>query len=307
MLKRWIIYISTLAGCLIFWAAHRGWIAWALLTVILCLPWFSLVISLVPMLTTRPGLSCPAAMDMGVQTPAVLTVKSFFPQLPYRCKLTLTHTLTGQTRKLPVGQSLPSGHCGQLLLRCSRFWVYDYLGLFALPLTRVQSRTVLVRPAPVSMEAPRGLQNVLSTSWQPKPGGGFAENHEMRLYRPGDSLNQIHWKLTAKTGRLTVREAMVPRYGKLLLTLDVRGTAAGLDRKMGRLVWLGDFLLARALQFELHALTGHGLLQLRITCRADLDRAMDQLLRSSPVHTGTARDTAAAAWHFHIGGDTDEA
>ncbi|MBR2633811.1 MAG: DUF58 domain-containing protein, partial [Lentisphaeria bacterium] len=45
-------------------------------------------------------------------------------------------------------------------------------------------------------------------SGRPKPGGGYGENYEIRQYRPGDNLNQIHWKLSAKVGDLMLREPM---------------------------------------------------------------------------------------------------
>lgn len=307
MLKRWIFYLAVLLGCTVFWAAHQTWMAWCLLRMVLWLPLFSLAVSLIPMLTTRLSFHCPPALPLGTDAQVGLSVKNIFPQPPYRWKLRVTHTLTGKIQPLKASDSLPAAHCGQLVLNCGRFLVYDYLGLFCLPLTRAQSRSVLIRPAVVPMESPKDLQRILAHAWQPKPGGGFAENHEMRLYRPGDGMNQVHWKLTAKTGKLMVREAMIPRCGRILLTLDIFGTAEELDRKLGRLLWLGNYLLEQSLSFEICAQSGSGLLCLSVTGQTDFEKAMDQLLCCSPLQAAAQHSDTAASWHFHIGGDPDEA
>lgn len=308
MLKRWIFYIAAVLSCLIFWAAHQSWIAWSLLSAVLWLPGFSLALSLIPMLSTKTHFSCPAAIDAGTKVSAVLHVQNRFPQPPFRCKLRLTHTFTGTDQKMKIGEALPTAHCGALLLDQDRVWVSDYLGLFSIPLTRSQIHKILIHPTPVPMDAPQDLQRLLARSWQPKPGGGFAENHEMRLYRPGDSLNQIHWKLTAKTGKLMVREAMIPRCGRILLTTDLCGTAEELDRKLGRLLWLSNYLLEQPLSFEIRIFCGNGLLTFPVSNQKELLQAMDEILCCSPASAGTSRNPeTAASWHFHIGGEPDEA
>ncbi len=307
MLKRWIFYLAALLSCAVFWVSHQGWISWLLLLIVLWLPWLSLLLSLLFMLNVHPSYTCARQLTMGVEELLTMSVRSRFPLPPYRCQLTLHHSLTGESRRIKPDMPLPTEHCGLLTVNCRHFYVYDVLGLFRLPLSRLPELRVLVRPTVVPMDAPRELERYLAHAWQPKPGGGFAENHELRLYRPGDSLNQIHWKLTAKTGNLTIREPMIPRQGRILLTVDLVGTADQLDQKLGKLVWMGQHLLEMGLNFELRALTGDGLLALPVTDRQALDAAVDQLLSSSPALEGTAQNTGAAvSWHFHIGGEQDE-
>ena len=57
------------------------------------------------------------------------------------------------------------------------------------------------------------LDRYIARAWKPKSGGVCRRNHELRLYRPGDSLNQVHWKLTAKTGKWMIRQPMEPQRG----------------------------------------------------------------------------------------------
>ena len=92
----------------------------------------------------------------------------------------------------------------------------------------------------------------------------------MRLYRPGDSLNQVHWKLTAKTGKLVVREALEPQLGRMLLTMNLRGNPDILDRKFAELLWMGRHLTELGMRFEIHALTGFGVWMRTVTSEPEL-------------------------------------
>lgn len=307
MLKRWIFYLTALLGCTIFWSAHQGWISWLLLQILLWLPWLSLTLSLIPMLRLRPRFSCPSTAQMGADEQVTLYAPQSILQVPYECRLQVQHTPTGTITKMKPGDKLPTAHCGELLVSCPAFYVNDLLGLFCLPRNRLAPTSILVRPTAVAMDAPRELERFRANAWMPKVGGGFAENHEMRLYRPGDSLNQVHWKLTAKTGKLMIRQPMIPRCGTILLTVDICGTPEELDLKMGRILWLGEYLLDLELPFRIQALGKNGVLSLPAANADDFQKAMDQLLRCPPAEAGTIQSSGlTASWHFHIGGEPDE-
>jgi hypothetical protein len=57
-----------------------------------------------------------------------------------------------------------------------------------------------------------------------KPGYDVSEPFGIREYIPGDSLKNIHWKLTRKLDRLIVREAGLPLENSLLILYET-GTA----------------------------------------------------------------------------------
>ena len=308
MIKRWIFYLAALLGCAVFWSANQTWLSRLLFLVMVWLPWFSLAISLPSMLRAQPVISVPDRMDVGQSQQVDVMLRSKLPLPPYLCKLELLHTLTGEKTALKPGQALPAEHCGELQLRCKKFEIYDLLGLFCLRPKNLPLRSILVYPAKVPTDHPAELERSLAHSWQPKPGGGFAENHEMRLFRPGDSLNQVHWKLTAKTGKLTIRQPMIPRHGRILLTLDISGTAEELDTKLGKFLWLGEYLVEKDLHFTVEARTGTGPLSLSVRDPAEFSAATAQLLRCKPLtEDSPAAAHSAASWHYHIGGGQHEA
>ncbi len=307
MIKRWILYLVCLIGCLIFYVAYQGWVAWVLLCIVALTPLLSLLLSLAPMLLVRPTMDFPSAVTVMDEEALAISIRSILPIPPCRFRFRIRHTLTGEEFKMRADDDLPTGHCGALLCHSSSFHVYDYMGMFRLRLKRLPDREILIRPQTIAMNPPKELDRFLARSWKPKYGGGFAEQHEMRLYRPGDSLNQVHWKLTAKTGKLIVREPMVPRPGRVLLTMDLAGTPAEMDRKLGKLQWMSNHLLELGIAHEIHALTGSGLRTLPIQTEPDLQNALDSLLLESPAITGTVLSSnVIASWRYHIGGDDDD-
>lgn len=303
MIKRWLLYLVALCGCVIFLAAYQGWVSRLVLLAVAIAPWVSLVLSLPFMLLTKAKMILPGRVKAGSAERLQLEVHTPLLQLPQRCSFRLRHNLTGSNAPCKEEAFLPTRHCGQIACTCRSFYVYDFLGLFCLS-RRPKPQNVLVFPAPIPMPRPEDLEQRLSRSWRPKYGGGFAEQHELRLFRPGDSLNQVHWKLTAKTGKLTVREPMVPDVGLVVLSVCLHGDPMILDRKLGRLLWMGQYLLSLDLKFEVCAQTGNGLLQLPITDEQTLDDALAQILGSAPAQEDRIHDLAAS-WQLHIGGEPD--
>ncbi len=308
MIRRWCIYLSVLLGCLVLYAVNQGWFAWMILQSALWLPMLSLLLSLPSILSVRVKVDTGGVTDVGSIVPLVIRVRCPLPVPYYRCKVRVTRKTTNQSVLLKHQDHLPTGHCGNLDCTPDKCWVFDYLCLFRFPIHHTEGSTLTVRPLPVALPLMQELDALQARSWQPKPGGGFAENHELRLFRPGDSMNQVHWKLSAKIGKLTVREAMEPAKGRILLTMELHGNEEELDEKLGRLHWLSDNLIQKGMHHELYARTGNGLIREKITSEETLLETMDKLL-DSPVAPSTSSVTVPqwVSWHYHIGGGTDEA
>lgn len=304
---RRIIYLLSLAGCFVFFSAYQLWFSWFALVAVLLLPLFSLAISLPAMVTARLELGNPPALYLGTRQELVLLYGSrLMPTPPWRCKVTVNHPMSCHSQTMKDVEELPTDHCGQLICKIRRAWVYDYLGLIAIPMKRGPECRTLIRPTPMHPGQVPDPDTQRLTQWRPKRGGGFAENHELRLYRPGDNIQQIHWKLSAKTGQLILREPMEPLRGKLLVQMELTGHPAVVDDKMGKLLWVGQFLLDKELSFHIRCLTGSGLHTWTVTNTQQLQQAVDALLTCPRAQSGSLENIPEqAAWLYHIGGESD--
>ena len=305
MIGRRIVYLGALAGCLVFYFCYQQWLSWLLLLAVVILPWLSLLLSLPAMIQFRAEIELPGHAQKGDEIHADLWGLSHLPQPHFLCKIFRVDLLTGQKTRHRCKNPIPTAKCGGVKLELKKLRICDYLGLFAIPVRSPEAKIMVVRPEPVPMEELPDLTHNIPRAWKPRHGGGFAENHELRLYRPGDSLNQVHWKLSAKTGELILREPMEPIRERLVLTMDLHGD---IDRNCGQLLWLSRNLLADDLYHEIRCLTADGVIIHDVTNEHELISAMDDLLCHPMATGGTLRDrVTGAVWQYHIGGDADEA
>jgi hypothetical protein len=301
-----MLYLIAVAGGLVFYWAYREWLSWVFLLLLVLTPLFSLLCSLPAMLTCRTRFQTPDSVASGTEVELQWEGSSPFPMPAVSGKVTVHNTLTGQRLRLRSGDLLPTDHCGLLALQLRKPRCQDYLGLFALPVGKGQTAFMTVRPQPLPMTRIPDLTRYQACAWVPKPGGGFSENHELRLYRPGDDLRQVHWKLSAKTGKLIYRESMEAVRSRMLLTLELSGTPQQLDRKLGRLLWLSDHLLESQLSHTVQCLTAEGVKTFSVTQPGHIHAAVDALLRLPVAQEGQLATYDRALWHFSIGGEPDE-
>jgi uncharacterized protein (DUF58 family) len=305
MWGRRILYLLALFVSLVFYGFYREWFSWLALIGILFLPAAALLLSLPAMAGLRLRQSGPREVEAGTPLELTYEARCNLPHPPYRCDTEVRQVTSGICRKVKEGKLLPTEHCGMLVCRPKRPVAHDYLGLFGLRIRGMAPIEVLVLPQKQRIPNLPGLERYRSKQWKPKPGGGFAENHEMRLYRPGDKLNQIHWKMSTKTGKLMVREPMEPIRERVLAEMILRGTPEELDRNCGQLLWLSEHLLEKEIPHEMRVLTGNGLLQLPVTDEESLRLAMRTLLSQPPAPAEAVLETVQAGWVYRIGGGTE--
>ena len=294
-------------SCGVFYVAYGEWFSFLLLAAVLLLPWLSLLLSLPAILKFRMAPAGEDSLFVGMETELWLVGSCPFPMPPFKGKIKLRRCITGDQWYYKPHKGLEADHCGGITAVVEKGRVCDYLGLFSFPIGQKEQKTILIRPRPVPLPKAPDLSRCTARAWKPKFGGGFAENHELRLYRPGDSLNQVHWKLSAKTGKLIIREPMEPQRGLVLLTMTLRGTPEELDRKFGRLLWLGLSLLKKDVHFEIRALTAEGVLSFPVTAEPELNKAIDSLLCSGMAEGSIENWSWVASWQYHIGGEPNEA
>lgn len=306
MLQRRILYGTALAGGLVFYWAYREWLAGFLLMLILVLPWMSLLLTLPAAFTGRLRLQCPQGATVGSGAAVSWSLEGFLPPPPLEGKLRCRVGFSGKRKRIASGGRLPTEHCGMLEIGPGFLWACDYLGLMRFPVKKVGRVRIPVRPKPIKPEKEPDLSRFYSGAMAPKSGGGFAENHELRLYRPGDSLRQIHWKLSAKTGQLILREPMEIKKGNALLTLSLSGSPEKLDDKLGRLLWMMDYLVEKGIPHRVCCHTGSGMKLWEVSTEPQIRETLDAILECALAPDREEPVYPSALWRCHIGGDGHE-
>lgn len=307
MIKNRLLYLAAWVGSLIFLYAYQQWAAWMIFLTVTFLPLLSLLVSLPAILTAKMSMQMPPSVPMGTPTRLHVTVRSALPTPRWRISVRTSHTMRGEQWYLSADSYCPTSHCGALECAPHRAWICDYMGLFRIPMKKPGNFCLLILPKSRKPARVPDLDALLSHSWRPKPGGGFSENHELRLYRPGDNLRQIHWKLSAKTGDLILREPMVPQDDRLLLWLHLTGSPDTLDKKLGKLLWLSNHLLELGFLHDILIFTGENGHLWTISSIRELETATAEFLRLKPAAQAEgAYPTRHYRWQYCIGGETDE-
>ena len=144
--------------------------------------------------------------------------------------LQLTNLLTGQTQRKRVsfrerGQwMLDSRYCGCIECRVTGIWCYDLFGILPVKIPCKAKKYIVVMPNTFSIEPetiPAQSNQEDCTEYAPnKKGTDRSETLQIRDYVPGDPLQQIHWKLSSKLGKLMVRDPAQPVDRELMVFLE---------------------------------------------------------------------------------------
>ena len=315
MARNRIFYGLFLLAAVVFHSFYTGWFSFFLLLFSVLLPVFSLLVSLPAMLRAAYTPQLPLRCFCGQDTQFTLQPSSA-SRLPVSCcRLHLLVcdavggtqqaewlTLAGMLR---FSLRVDTRHAGQQTFRVDRARVYDALGLVGLPLQLPAACSIAVEPEPLEPAELPNLSQFQYRSYHPKPGGGFSEIHDLREYRPGDSLHEIHWKLSAKTDKLIVREAEEPNRGLIVLSFDFSGSRAQLDSTLRQLLWLSGWLTDREVVHQIDWLDPDTLEPQTKQIRAPQD--LQELLRAL-LQTHLTGDTPTIAqrlypnadWRYHI-------
>ena len=300
-----LLYLLAIGLAWLFRLVYLGWLGPYLLAAVIFTPVVLLLLSLPAMLSSRITLRIPygcrrgdkAAARLEYQIPLLLPlgqlrvcleVENLFTGERERRELLLKNLLSG-ARVFP----LPTACCGTLRCRLVKNERRDILGLVRLRQRRADSFFCTVFPEAIKPEAAPDLESALQSyaRLKPKLGGGYSEEHEHREYRPGDTMNSIHWKLSAKTDKTIVREPLVREDQEIFLVLSQVGVN---DRGLEVLHWLSQTLCELELP---HTVVADKLYAV------DNEQAVQDMLRevlSAPLGPPCAYDAAHARCVFQI-------
>lgn len=140
-------------------------------------------------------------------------------EVPLRAALAV-----GAGAQSQVNLELRSRWCGAVLVEVVRVRVYDPLGVARRSKSVPVQRTITVFPPllqAAGVAAHRAESLLECQTYSPyKRGNDATEMFALREYCEGDALRQIHWKLSARTGRLMFKEASLPLMQSVLVFWD---------------------------------------------------------------------------------------
>ncbi len=254
MIKNITVYLCLLISLFVFNIFYYAWFSWYLLVAVLCLPLLSLALSLPFMIISAvkgfvvfsKDTVCPGD-DFYIGVCARKSSAPFCPLL--RIKFRAENNFAGQKDKVSItyGGTLTKAvfvkynklakHCGMLTLSAKYCKVYDIMGIFFIPVRINTKLEVNIIPKPKKPALIPNYENVAVLGYKPKKGGGFSDFYELRQYQHGDSLKNIHWKLTSKHDDIIVREPNLPIYKKLTIMLVLTDNSTANDSILARFLY----------------------------------------------------------------------
>ncbi|WP_431898749.1 DUF58 domain-containing protein [Nonomuraea sp. bgisy101] len=184
------------------------------------------------------------------------------PRLPRGAARTVSYSLpTGVRGEIPVGPLL--------IVRA------DPLGLTRRVREYGEAVTLLVRPRTVALPVPpSGRAHHLEGPTSDNAPSGTVTFHTLREYVVGDDLRHVHWRSSARTGTLMVRQLIDASLPTTTVVLDTRD----LDELSVDAAASVSLAAARA-GFPVRLITGEGVLA---ETRADADLVLDRLALVGP-------------------------
>ena len=252
-----------LVGCIyLFRLGYIGWLGPYLLAVVIWVPLALTLMSLPSMILMQVQVQTPLFLTKGKEGALQLqfSTRTFLPIRRVSVWLEVENRFTGEKVKKRYSYDgivsetallpLPTDSCGQLWCKITRIECRDLLGLIAIRRHRPEPVVCTVMPEAVAPDRLPDFDTALNSAVHlvPKYGGGYSEEHDLRDYRPGDTVNSIHWKLSSKTDDVIVREPLVNRNQDVFLVLSHPGED---DRGLETLYWLSLELCRREIPHTL--------------------------------------------------------
>lgn len=180
------------------------------------------------------------SFELRLWNPTVLPVMNADIRITYwnqfrNQKMTKKLTVWADGRSQSCYQyQLASEHCGRLVICADRVRVRDYLGLLSFAVPGEQREIISVLPGlfdfPVEAEEELPYLSGESDDFDKGKGGDDpSEVFQVRPYRAGDRLQSIHWKMTARSEELMVKEFSLPVSCQTAVFLDLHGEAGELS------------------------------------------------------------------------------
>ena len=239
-----VLWAAGLAALAAGWIASGSALLLGAAIAVLLLPFLSLGLQYMIRRHIRVSLKLEPMVQKGAAAQAVLTVRndalvSAGAVIRLKTRNALTHEETVSDLHCtvpPRGNAslralVQSTHCGRITVSVERVSLRDVCGFLTVPVKteRISARTTVLPnmfPSEIALTLSSAVSDESESYAPDRRGGDFTELFQLREYVPGDSLRRMHWKLTAKTDRLIVREGSLPLQRSLLVFWDKTASEA---------------------------------------------------------------------------------
>lgn len=148
-----------------------------------------------------------------------------------------------------VRHLLNSRYAGRIRVSVEEIRVYDPLQLFYLKYREEKGSEVLVWPVfsdgEDTEEPYECIEGFPRGDESRRRGAEYNPDYEIREYTAGDELKGIHWKLSAKQGKIMMRERLAAGREKVNVLLPLGGDPDENDALMGSLYGMCRLLLSK--------------------------------------------------------------
>lgn len=216
-------YCFFLIFALIFTQALRSPLSGMLFVFALILPVISLFYVIVARLTLQASAEnevsetvkgSPVRIRMSVRNGSILPlpfVEAFLlapDDAAVRCRSRLAHLTLMPLSTYTYERLVSFPYCGEYITGISEIFVSDPMRLFRIRVSMGLSQKLFVAPYRTVMtpDGQNAISDLTTETASRRHGADRTEVTEIRDYRIGDQMKDIHWKLSSKTEDLQVRE-----------------------------------------------------------------------------------------------------
>ena len=307
-----VLRILLIFACIaILWWYFRTYELFIMMVLAVCMPLLSVFVLLrkweafdVRVELPGTGIGKNTSVPLTIQVRNACHVAGFAVELVYEVRNCFTE-YSDQNRiriwaapgnSAALEKELKSQHLGRIEVKVTEYAVRDWLGICSMNKTLGKGSWVVA--GPVKADAPGedltiSVENFPNENETKKHGIDLNPDYEIREYVPGDDLKNIHWKLTAKTGRTMVRERLSTGREKINVLLALTQDPDENDALVASLQGLGELLLDKGYPIRLcwlghmDALKAHYLAE-----EGELEKAMEEILSTGGIKNPDKARTA---------------
>ena len=174
------------------------------------------------------------------EIPILIQIKNKSKWLSVRCgfKINVVNNFTGEVKKEIINhtvtrgvketfsESFLSSDCGEISVYLVEYYVYDWIGCLYLKKKTNDVKKIEILPEThlLMTEIQRTTREFIADSEvysDSEKGDDLSEIYQVREYVEGDPIHDIHWKLSAKTDNLLIKEHGKPLGCVVLIWIDL--------------------------------------------------------------------------------------